>query len=149
MRHLPRVSRLSRISLALITTLVLAACGENRSTTTTDSNVLVSDVHHSEVKRQSIGNCWLYATASWLESLALDATGQTIDTSESYWTWWYFHDQIVGSRISEIQTGGWWGTAASIILRHGYVLEGEFVTTEAGVEMWARNHALSHTSINN
>ena len=26
----------------------------------------ITQVNHSKVKRQSIGNCWLYATTSWV-----------------------------------------------------------------------------------
>src|SRR6478609_1596321 len=29
----------------------------------------VTDVSHTIVKNQSIGNCWVYATSTWIESL--------------------------------------------------------------------------------
>src|SRR5262245_12219215 len=35
----------------------------------------ITDVNHTDVERQSIGNCWLYAHASWIESMNLSATG--------------------------------------------------------------------------
>ena len=36
----------------------------------------ITQVNHSKVKRQSIGNCWLYATTSWVEALNKAATNQ-------------------------------------------------------------------------
>ncbi len=120
------------LSTLAATSLVFTACGQSTPQT---SDTLVTDVAHTIVKRQSIGNCWIYAQATWLESLMLTQTGANLDVSESYWTWWNWYDQIVNSSISEIETGGWWSTSANIILRHGFVLEGEFVASENGVEM--------------
>lgn len=99
------------------------------------SSVEVTDVTHSPVKRQSIGNCWLYATASWIESEHLAATGEEINTSESYWTWWHFYNKLVGSSTDVLQTGGSFGVARNIIMSHGYVLEGEFLPDEANAQM--------------
>ena len=31
----------------------------------------ITDVNHTAVERQSIGNCWIYATTGWVESLIL------------------------------------------------------------------------------
>src|SRR5262245_1995913 len=55
-----------------------------------------TDVNQSDVKRQSIGNCWLYATASWSESLNKSATPNDPipNFSESYWTYWHWFEQI-------------------------------------------------------
>src|SRR5947208_562872 len=117
------LKRLAARSL-ILAALPLAACGK---TAPQASDTLVTDVAHTEVKRQSIGNCWIYAQATWLESELLSQTGQEVNVSESYWTWWSWYDQVVGSGISEVQTGGFWQTSANIILQHGYVLEGEFL----------------------
>ena len=47
----------------------------------------ITDVKHTPVERQSIGNCWLYAEASWVESMNIAATGDDgFDVSQSYWT---------------------------------------------------------------
>ena len=121
------------ILLSLVFTLNLGACAKEDV-----SQTLVTDVDHSAVKRQSIGNCWLYAQASWLESLYLTANQEEIDVSESYWTWWHWYDQIVGRDLDEIRTGGWWRTSAGIIIDHGFVLEGDFIPEEAGTEMSLR-----------
>ncbi len=41
----------------------------------------VTDVNHTAVEGQSIGNCWLYAQATWAESMKLTASGEELDTS--------------------------------------------------------------------
>jgi len=99
------------------------------------SDVLVTEVAHSKVRRQSIGNCWLYAASSWAESLHLSATGTEIDISESYWSWWHIYSQLVGSTGEEVQTGGWWSSAVDIMDRRGVLAEGLFVPDEGEAEM--------------
>jgi hypothetical protein len=93
-------------------------------------------VAHTISKRQSIGNCWLYATATWLESVVLTYQNESLDVSESYWTWWHFYNQLVAPyEMEEIATGGSWGISRSLILNHGFVSEGDFIPDEAGFEM--------------
>ena len=99
------------------------------------SDVLVTSVDHTIVKRQSIGNCWIYAQATWLESMTFSHSGEQLDISESYWTYWNWYHQVVGSSISEVETGGFWSESNKIILDHGWVLEKDFIAAEAGVEM--------------
>ena len=50
----------------------------------------ITGVDQSKVKRQSIGNCWLYATSSWLEALNKGASGVEMNTSESWLTYWHW-----------------------------------------------------------
>jgi hypothetical protein len=111
--------------------LFSVSCGENNQR----SAIKVSDVRHTPVKRQSIGNCWLYATSTWAESLHLAATGNTVNLSESYWTYWDWFRKIVGSSGSTIETGGSWRLASNIIRNHGYMLEGDFLPAEAEAQM--------------
>jgi hypothetical protein len=112
----------------------LQACSPQ--TATDSSDIFVTDVAHSAVKRQAIGNCWLYAKASWVESLHLAATGQEVNVSESYWTWWHWYKQLTSrSTLTSIETGGWWFTSQEIILQRGVVMEGEFIADEADMEM--------------
>jgi hypothetical protein len=128
--------------LALVP-LFLFACGEPlalESALPADdvetSQDEIADVDQSPVKRQSIGNCWLYATASWAESLHRTASGETVNLSESYWTYWHWFDQIQANPSqSEISTGGYFGVATRIIRNYGFMLEGDFISSEAEVEM--------------
>lgn len=123
-----------RLTLALAAGTSTACSPKTSDKPSQASRPLVTDVSHSLVKNQSIGNCWLYAAAGWAESLHLSATGEEVDLSESYWTWWHFYEQIVGNpSLAELQTGGWWTTANGLIEEHGYLLEGEFIAEESGV----------------
>lgn len=113
----------------------LLACSplQNKEPT---SSPLVTDVAHTISKRQSIGNCWLYAAGTWVESIVLSHQDESLDVSESYWTWWHFYNQLVAQyEMEEIATGGSWSQARSIILKHGYVSEADFIPDEGGFEM--------------
>ncbi|MBL8717843.1 MAG: hypothetical protein JNL79_17815 [Myxococcales bacterium] len=93
----------------------------------------------TQVKRQSIGNCWIYATASWIEAQHKAATGKEINVSESYFTYWHWFDQLAnGSTSTEIATGGSYYVAAEIIARYGLAFEGTFIPEEASAEMSSR-----------
>ncbi len=110
------------IALALFT----VSCQEHN----TASSVKVTSVQHTPVKRQSIGNCWLYAQSTWLESLLKETTGETVDVSESYWTYWdLYHKLMEGEPVpeEELNTGGTWSLSSSIIKRYGWVKESEFI----------------------
>lgn len=111
----------------------LFGCG-GLDTTSGSSSSAVTSVENTKVKSQPIGNCWLYATAGWAESLSKGATNQTLDISESYWTYWYWYEEILGADSAvgalangKIDTGGYWGTAAELIRRYGWMLETDFV----------------------
>ncbi len=93
----------------------------------------IVDVQQTPAKRQSIGNCWLYATASWAESLHLQATDEQVNLSESYWTYWHWYEQIAGGLMwsNEISTGGSYYTASGLIRNYGYMLEGTFIAEES------------------
>lgn len=92
----------------------------------------VVDVPHTAVQRQSIGNCWIYSHATWIESMHLTSTGAELSLSQSYWTYWHWFEQITGSlsrdeATVEIDTGGTWATANSIVRRYGLMEEAAFV----------------------
>ncbi len=99
----------------------------------------ITSVNQSAVKRQSIGNCWLYATTSWLEALNKAATNEELNTSESWLTYWHWYEQLANGRAGEeIETGGGWETAAGLIARYGITLEKDFIKAEAESEMSSR-----------
>jgi hypothetical protein len=101
----------------------------------------VTDVQHTDVKKQAIGNCWVYAAAGWAESMHLRYTGNALNISESYISYWHWFEQLHGGAGGELQlakigdgelrTGGWWGVAAEIMLRYGMMDEGSFIPEEA------------------
>jgi len=111
----------------------------------------VTDVSHTTVKNQSIGNCWSYAAAGWAESLhrqwaqanpGADSgyRDPDINMSESWITFWDWYDKLTGARYggvetkngrTELTTGGWWDGAASTMRTRGVVLEADFIPEEA------------------
>lgn len=98
----------------------------------------ITDVNHTDVERQSIGNCWLYAEASWVESMHLTATGEKFDASQSYWTYWHWFEQIVDEGNGEIETGGFFTVANDLIRRRGLISEAKFIKEDAASEMSSR-----------
>jgi hypothetical protein len=120
----------SMLALALFS----ASCQEN----STDSQIKVTSVKHTSVKRQAIGNCWLYAQATWLESLLKDTTGEDVDVSETYWTYWDLYTKLMEREPipeEELNTGGNWWMSSNIIRNYGWVTEAEFIDSEAGETM--------------
>jgi hypothetical protein len=103
----------------------------------------VTDVSHTAVRRQSIGNCWLYAAVGWVESILRRQTNAENNISESYLTYWDWYEKIQRGDFEgsggalEIQTGGHWGSAVDLMLRRGIVAEGDFLPEEAALEMSA------------
>lgn len=96
----------------------------------------IANTPQSVVKRQSIGNCWIYATAGWVESLNLAAGGSALNASESYWTYFHWFEQLVDGEVSsEIETGGGFDVSKQLIARYGVIAEGDFVPGEASSEM--------------
>jgi hypothetical protein len=138
------LGRTSLCALLLAGTVFGAGCApapdaEEEISASTDPIV---DIGGTAVKRQAVGNCWLYAGASWAESLVKQATGEELNMSESYWTYWHWFDQIANGRVgSEIQTGGWFSTAVEIMARYGIVSEEAFIPAEATEERSLRQKA--------
>jgi hypothetical protein len=139
----------SMLALASVTTVGCAADQAEEGTSDEDTGSAVDDitqVEHSKVKRQSIGNCWLYAVTSWAEALNKAATGAEKNTSESWLTYWHWYEQLANGRASaEISTGGSYGTGADLINRYGIVMEGDFIAGEAEAEMSARQSSALNT----
>lgn len=79
----------------------------------------VVDVPNTPAERQALGNCWLYAQASWAESMHLRATGEVFDISQTYWTYWHLYDQITGDGVDAITTGGGQKRSNRIVLERG------------------------------
>jgi hypothetical protein len=107
---------------------------ENAGASTDD---ITGNMNQTIVKRQSIGNCWLYAMASWQEALYKRATGKTLNASESYSTYWHWFEQIANSGASEISTGGSFDVATRLYSRYGIMTESRFISAEGTSEMSA------------
>jgi hypothetical protein len=126
--------------------LLLVTAGAQACTVTPSSPDLgvsqdsIVDVDHTPVKRQSIGNCWLYATATWAESLHKSVAGEELNVSESYLSYWHWFEQIVSGDLdgNAIQTGGWFRTGVNLMARYGVMNEADFIQEEAILELSVR-----------
>ena len=133
----------SMLALAAASAVGCASASPSDAASTDDgqgsSTDDITSVNESAVKRQSIGNCWLYATTSWLEALNKAASSDEKNTSESWLTYWHWYEQLANGHASgEIETGGGFATAANLIARYGITLEKDFIKAEADAEMSAR-----------
>ena len=73
------MARLLRtIAVALGPLLVgsLACSPDAKDQAVADEDIV--KVPHTNVERQSIGNCWIYAHSTWIESMRLAATGEQV-----------------------------------------------------------------------
>lgn len=147
-------SRRAAFFLASVPALFGAACSlEDASSTSADD---VTSVESTGVKSQAIANCWLYATAGWVESLHKGATARDVDVSEAYWNYWFWYEQISGGSITlnaatgisskgTVSEGGWWGVGAELIRRYGYAMETDFI---ADADAKATRHTEAVAAIN-
>ena len=95
------------------------------------STVQAVDIDNSQIKWQSVDNCWVYATVGWIESLVLRSSGELRNYSESYLMYRYFQDQLLFTEPSRIETAGLWVRGQHIVKKYGLMLEGDFVPEEA------------------
>ena len=136
-----KLAKLSLIALLALAAPFASGCSsaeDDASPVATDDENEIVNVPQTDVERQSIGNCWIYAHATWVESMHLAATNESFDTSQSYWTYWHWFDQVAGGFSSEISTGGNWTTANNIVRKYGLMAEKDFVSADVAAEMSAR-----------
>lgn len=119
-------------ALAFCVTTAVVACGGGEPGS---DDYDVVDVPNTPAERQALGNCWLYAQASWAESMHLRATGEVFDISQTYWTYWHLYDQITADGVDAITTGGGQLRSNRIVLERGLMHELDFVPEDANDEM--------------
>lgn len=78
--------------LAVLGTLALGFASGCASDATDSSDI--TKIGESRVKEQSVGNCWVYATLGWVESLQVGTTRQELNLSESYITYMHWFERI-------------------------------------------------------
>lgn len=144
-----KVKKVALAALAANSLVFSTSCGMKSS----HSDQKVTNVVATPSKRQSIGNCWIYAQASWLESLLHKSQDKPLNVSETYWTYWdWFHKitdnpmrapgetstDSTGRKTFDFETGGSWSDAKSIILNYGFLYESEVAPEEENMEMSSR-----------
>lgn len=115
-------------------------CGSDANSDVTGGGDEIVDVANSRVKNQSIGNCWLYASVGWVESLHLRATGVELNLSETYLTYWDWYQKLTktsSTPIEAIATGGFFSGATALMNQFGLLDEGAFIPGEATVDLSA------------
>lgn len=148
MTTLPRSLRLLAAASTLALATQVTGCTTDDSSSQTDD---ITDVANTKVKRQSIGNCWVYASIGWAESLRLGYSGEELNLSESYITYFHWLEEISGGAAGmtavaslendQLATGGFWGVAAELMRRYGVMDEGKFIPEEAEEARSARQSA--------
>lgn len=147
--------RLLGAGVALALPVLGAGCSSAGDAQTSSDDVVT--LPHTDVKNQAIGNCWLYATGSWLEALHKSATGETEDFSESYWSYWHWYLQILwsadeapGNRyadMKEVETGGFFWEASHVMKYFGAMREGDFIADDAS-SITSRRQSAAVSAIN-
>lgn len=128
----------SIFSFALALSVAAAGCSSESGSNTDD----ITNVANTSVKNQSIGNCWVYASMGWAESLHLAQTAEQLNLSESWISYWHWYEEIAGApkgqfslaqldKNGQLSTGGWFGLAAELMRRYGVMKEGSFIPEEA------------------
>lgn len=112
----------------------------------------VTSVSATPAKEQSIGNCWIYATLGWVESMHLARTGEGLNLSESYLTYLAAFTRITSEEFvfdvrGEWNTGDFFGQGAELIARYGLMDEAAFIASEASVDRSARQEAADRAII--
>lgn len=117
-----------RIVSTSLGALVLASLLSGACATSTDDATLGDDADITSIPRSGVrdqaatGNCWLYATVAWAESLAVTADGKVPSYSTGYLVYWNFYEQILAAKsgFRGVEwTGGSWGRAAGLMARYG------------------------------
>jgi hypothetical protein len=136
---------MKHLSLSIVSAFLLVACAApTDSVPTAVSADDIVGVPQTEVDRLSIGSSWIYAEASWAESLHGAATGESLSLAPAYWTYWHWFDQIANAGAPKIATGGNWDTANTITKKYGLIGEADFVAaTPAPAALAALNASLA------
>lgn len=127
--------------MSLLAVVAVPACGAEPAVRTGEDDV--TQVPTTSVKEQAIGNCWIYTTLGWVESLHLARTGETLNLSESYVTYLHWFERLVTEREvfstdGTWQTGDFFGSGAEIVSRYGLLDEAAFLPSEASLDRSAR-----------
>lgn len=136
LRHLCTGSLLTALSTLAV------GCSGLQSSTSADqrdsvnpialSSTKTVNIPHTSVKWQSIGNCWAYAAAGWIESMMLRTGEQDVlDVSETYITYRHYEQQLAYTFSEELETGGTFQQATRLILTYGLMSEADFAPDEA------------------
>jgi len=106
----------------------------------------ITQVRQTDAKEQSVGNCWIYATLGWVESMHLAHSGETLNLSESYLTYLHWFQRITTERFlfdkaGDFNTGDFVGYGQELVKRYGLLDESAFIAEEGTLDRSARQEA--------
>jgi hypothetical protein len=128
------------LGLGLMTLVALLGCaGEEAPEPPAAAADEIVDVPPSRLRDQrETGNCWLYATAAWAESLERGALNEKQGSSRArapaplsiaYFDYWDWFSKITGGEVKgtdakvmredQLDSGGSWGYAVEVMARYG------------------------------
>jgi hypothetical protein len=134
--------------LLLTTVTAVWGCAAPSSTSTNADDI--TQVQQTDAKEQSVGNCWIYATLGWVESMHLAHSGETLNLSESYLTYLHWFQRITSERFlfdkaGDFNTGDFVGHGQELVKRYGLLDEGAFIAEEGSQDRSARQEAAEAT----
>lgn len=105
--------------------LGVAACSAGSESGATSAQNVTSVPETAVNDQGSTGNCWIYATLGWAESLHMQVNGSAVHYSPAYVFYWELYTQLMAGN-SQVYYGGYWGEAANLIQKYGVVPQGAF-----------------------
>lgn len=116
----------------------------------------ITDVTPPPPVQQSIGNCWVFATNAWVESMSARPPGAVpVDLSEAYVSFLYWLDQISAppqpftrGQLFMLRPTGSWGIAADLLTRFGWMSEAKFLNV-ASTSTFADRHQAAFQTMQN
>ena len=118
-------------SVALSMCLGLSSCGGPSSEVSSPKTV---NIPYTPVEKQSLGNCWNFGLAGWVEALVLKEQNETINLSESYFLYRHLENQLKRKSTLRVQGAAYWAEAISLLLNHGVLEEQYFIASEVETE---------------
>jgi hypothetical protein len=97
----------------------------------------IVNIPHTKVKKQTIGNCWIYSTIAMIESIILKTSNKHENFSESYLTYWDFYDKLLPTSSvtpKEVIDAGNFPKARLLIRKYGLMRDKDFIPEEANTQ---------------
>ena len=122
--------------------MAFSACASPPPGDASDQSNLTSIPNTAVQDQKETGNCWLYMTAAWAESLHAAATSDTkLQFSPAYWNYWDWYEYILimdtinagvaaKDKRTKIDWGGTWEVAVKLANRYGMMPINSFVADD-------------------
>lgn len=126
------------LAIGLFTVAALAGCSTETPQLARGEEEIVDIPSSRTGDQRETGNCWLYATTAWVESLERGAHRETHPSSRArpqaplsiaYLDYWDWYSKITGGEIrgsdakamreDQLDSGGSWGYAVEVMARYG------------------------------